>query len=340
MKCAVYYGKQDLRVEERPVPRPGRGEVLVRVMACGVCGTDVHIFQGDPGAADCPPGTVPGHEFAGVIEAAGEGVTAFGPGDRVCVDPNKLCGECDFCRGGIGHFCEHMTGIGTTADGGFAEYCVVPQSQLYRVADSVPFEQAAMAEPVSCCLHGLDLCEMRPGSRAAVIGGGMIGLLMVQLLRLAGASFVALLEPVQAKRELGLRLGADVAIDSVHEDPAEALRRAGAGRLDTVIECAGLPVTVEQAIRIAGNRSVVMLFGLTKPDDAVSVKPFDLFRRELTIKASYINPYTMGRAVDLINAGRLDVHSMVAQAIPLSGLRDVLADPALRARGKYIVSFG
>lgn len=216
MKCAVYYGKQDLRVEERPVPRPGRGEVLVRVMACGVCGTDVHIFQGDPGAADCPPGTVPGHEFAGVIEAAGEGVTAFGPGDRVCVDPNKLCGECDFCRGGIGHFCEHMTGIGTTADGGFAEYCVVPQSQLYRVADSVPFEQAAMAEPVSCCLHGLDLCEVRPGSRAAVIGGGMIGLLMVQLLRLAGASFVALLEPVQAKRELGLRLGADVAIDSVH----------------------------------------------------------------------------------------------------------------------------
>ena len=262
MKCAVYYGKQDLRVEERPVPRPGRGEVLVRVMACGVCGTDVHIFQGDPGAADCPPGTVPGHEFAGVIEAAGEGVTAFGPGDRVCVDPNKLCGECDFCRGGIGHFCEHMTGIGTTADGGFAEYCVVPQSQLYRVADSVPFEQAAMAEPVSCCLHGLDLCEVRPGSRAAVIGGGMIGLLMVQLLRLAGASFVALLEPVQAKRELGLRLGADVAIDSVHEDPAEALRRAGAGRLDTVIECAGLPVTVEQAIRIAGNRSVV------RPDKA------------------------------------------------------------------------
>ena len=311
MKCAVYYGKQDLRVEERPVPRPGRGEVLVRVMACGVCGTDVHIFQGDPGAADCPPGTVPGHEFAGVIEAAGEGVTAFGPGDRVCVDPNKLCGECDFCRGGIGHFCEHMTGIGTTADGGFAEYCVVPQSQLYRVADSVPFEQAAMAEPVSCCLHGLDLCEVRPGSRAAVIGGGMIGLLMVQLLRLAGASFVALLEPVQAKRELGLRLGADVAIDSVHEDPAEALRRSGAGRLDTVIECAGLPVTVEQAIRIAGNRSVVMLFGLTKPDDAVSVKPFDLFRRELTIKASYINPYTMGRAVDLINAGRQHHNAMV-----------------------------
>ena len=121
MKCAVYYGKQDLRVEERPVPRPGRGEVLVRVMACGVCGTDVHIFQGDPGAADCPPGTVPGHECAGVMEAAGEGVTAFGPGDRVCVDPNKLCGECDFCRGGIGHFCEHMTGIGTTADGGLAE---------------------------------------------------------------------------------------------------------------------------------------------------------------------------------------------------------------------------
>ena len=140
----------------RPASGARRGPRAGDGLRC--VGTDVHIFQGDPGAADCPPGTVPGHEFAGVIEAAGEGVTAFGPGDRVCVDPNKLCGECDFCRGGIGHFCEHMTGIGTTADGGFAEYCVVPQSQLYRVADSVLFEQAAMAEPPSRAACTASIC--------------------------------------------------------------------------------------------------------------------------------------------------------------------------------------
>ena len=335
MKSAVFYGKHDLRVEERPVPQPGRGEVLLRVMACGVCGTDVHIFEGDQGAADCPSGTVLGHEFSGVVEAVGEGVSAFAPGDRVCVDPNRLCGECRPCRDGLGHFCKHMTGIGTTVDGGFAQFCAVPQSQLYRIADGLSFAQAAMAEPVSCCLHGIDLCELRPGCRAAVIGGGMIGLLMVQLLRLSGASFIALLEPVEQKRALGLRLGADAAFDPLREEPDRILRAAG--RLDTVIECAGLPSTVSQAVAIAGRRAVVMLFGLTRPDDAVPVRPFDLFRRELTIKASYINPYTMGRAVDLLNGGRLDVSSMLAEEIPLARLPEVLAAPALRAKGKYIV---
>ena len=111
MKAAVFYDKHDLRIEELPMPSPKKGELLIKVMACGICGTDVHIFHGDEGAAKTPAGTVLGHEFAGIVEAAGEGVTDFQPGDRVCVDPNKLCGECSWCLEGIGHFCENMIGI-------------------------------------------------------------------------------------------------------------------------------------------------------------------------------------------------------------------------------------
>ena len=148
MKAAVFYGKNDLRVEEKAIPEIKSDEVLLKVRACGVCGTDMHIFDGDEGAAPTPVGTTLGHEFAGEIVAVGDGITDLAVGMRACVDPNKLCGVCDACRGGIGHFCEHITGIGTTVDGGFAEYCAVPRSQIYTFGSDVPFEKAAMTEPV------------------------------------------------------------------------------------------------------------------------------------------------------------------------------------------------
>ena len=337
MKGAVYYGRHSLAVEELPRPVPGPEEVLIRVMACGVCGTDVHIYEGDPGAADCPPGTVIGHEFSGVVEAVGQLVQKTKPGDRVCVDPNRLCGGCSYCLEGIGHFCERMTGYGTTVNGGFAEYCVVPQTQVYPVADHITFAQAAMAEPVSCCLHGIDLCGIRPGDTVLIIGGGMIGLLMLQLARLSGAACCVLLEPSEAKREAAKRLGAALCIDPLKEDVAQALEKHRVGRMGVVIECAGLKSTAQQAIALAGNAATVMLFGLTRPEDEISVRPFELFQKELTLKASYINPYTMGRAVRLINSGRLDVSSMVAGTLPLEQLEEVLSSPELRAKGKYVI---
>ncbi|MDL2234491.1 zinc-dependent alcohol dehydrogenase family protein [Ruminococcaceae bacterium OttesenSCG-928-L11] len=338
MKCAVFHGIHDIRIEEHPVPVPGPGEALIRVKACGVCGTDVHIYEGDKGAADTTPPTILGHEFAGVVESVGPGVTEFQAGDRVCVDPNQLCGTCYYCKSGIGHYCTGMTGIGTTTNGGFAEYCAVPVSQLYRLADHTTFAQGAMTEPLACCLHGIDLCEIKPGATVAVIGGGMIGLLMLQLAGLSGAATRILIEPVAAKRATGAALGADLCIDPFQENPAEVLAKNGIHRVDTVIECAGLPSTVAQAIDIAGNYSVVMLFGLTKPDDTVAIKPFTLFQKEITLKASFINPYTQQRALNLINAGRVDVTSMVCDPVGLDKLPAVLSDPALRAKGKYIVT--
>ena len=204
MKAAVFYEKNDLRIEDIEKPTPKADEVLVKVMACGICGTDVHIFHGDEGAAPTPRGTVIGHELAGVVEAVGKNVTDIKVGDKVCVDPNKLCGDCYYCKNGIGHFCEKRTGIGTVVNGGFAEYCAVPASQAYKFEGDVTFEQAAMTEPLACCLHGIDMCNIHLGDTVAIIGGGMIGMLMLQLARLSGAGKLIMIEPVESKRNASL----------------------------------------------------------------------------------------------------------------------------------------
>ncbi|MEE1030928.1 MAG: zinc-dependent alcohol dehydrogenase family protein [Ruminococcus sp.] len=338
MKSAVFYGKHDLRIEDQPMPQVGAKDVLVQVKACGICGTDVHIYEGDKGAAEVTPPTILGHEFSGVVVALGDEVTAYKVGDRVCVDPNCYCGSCTPCRNGVAHYCEHMIGYGTTVNGGFAEYCAVNERQIYKIGDNTTFEQGAMAEPVACCLHGMDMCEIKPGHQVVVIGGGMIGLVMMQLAKLSGAAKVALLEPVESKREVAKKLGADVCIDPIHENVKEVLQENGMNWINTVIESVGRTSTIEQAIDIAGNKAVVMMFGLTKPDDTIAVKPFQIFQKELVLKASYINPYTQKRALDLIDSGRLDVSSMIYDVCGLEMLEDILSQPELRANGKYIIS--
>ena len=338
MKSAVFYGKHDLRVEEHPMPEVGPHDVLIQVEACGVCGTDVHIYEGDKGAAEVTPPTILGHEFSGVIREVGSEVKKYKAGDRVCIDPNCYCGACDPCRNGVAHFCENMMGYGTTVNGGFAEYCAVDERQVYLLGENTTFEQGAMAEPVACCLHGIDMCEIQPGQQVVIIGGGMIGLLMLQLAKLAGAAKVALLEPVENKREVGRKLGADVCIDPVKEDVKERLAENGMDWVNVVSECVGRPSTIEQAIEIAGNKAVVMMFGLTKPDEEIAVKPFQVFQKELVLKASYINPYTQKRALDLINSGRLDVSSLVYEVCSLDKLEEILSRPEVRAKGKYVIS--
>lgn len=338
MKSAVFYGKHDLRVENSPMPKVGPEDILIQVKACGICGTDVHIYEGDKGAAEVTPPTILGHEFSGVIAEVGSNVTKYKVGDRVCIDPNCYCGKCDFCRNGIAHYCTDMIGYGTTVNGGFAEYCSVNQRQVYKLGDNTTFEQGAMTEPVACCLHGMDMCNIHPGSNVVVIGGGMIGLLMLQLSKLAGAARVALLEPVESKRVVAKKLGADILIDPINENVEEELKKAGMTWINTVIECVGKTATIQQAIDIVGNKGTVMMFGLTKPDDTIAVKPFQIFQKEIELKSSFINPYTQKRALDLIDSGRLDVSSMVYAVESLENLADILSSPELRAKGKYIIS--
>lgn len=338
MRAAVFYKKYDLKIEEIDMPTVGPEDVLVKVMACGICGTDVHIFHGDEGAAATPAGTVLGHEFAGIVEQVGVNVKGIAVGDRVCVDPNKLCNECDYCRSGIGHYCEHMVGIGTTVHGGFSQYCAVPQSQVYKIADSTTYEMAAMAEPVACCVHGIDMCNISCGDTVAIIGGGMIGMIMLQLAKLSGAGKLILIEPVAEKRALAKKLGADLCIDPMDEDVKEVLGKNSIQRISTVIECVGKIKTIQQAIEIAGKKSTVMMFGLTAPQEELSIRPFELFKKEIVLKASYINPYTQKRALALIDSGKIDVTSMVYGREPLERLPEILADGALRAKGKFIIT--
>ena len=337
MKAAVFYGKGDLRIEDIELREPGRGEVTIRVKACGICGTDVHIYHGDEGAAPTPRGTVLGHEFAGIVEAVGEGVKNIKVGDRVCVDPNKLCDECYYCKSGIGHFCESMIGIGTTVHGGFAEYCTVPETQVYKIADTTSYEMAAMTEPVACCVHGIDMCDIKCGDTVAVIGGGMIGLIMLQLAKISGAGRLIMIEPVKEKRDAARALGADITIDPFKEDVKATLADAGVERISTVIECVGRVSTMTQAIDIAGLKSTVMLFGLTAPRDVMEIKPFEIFNKEITLRASFINPYTQKRALSLIDGGKIDVTSMICTRASLDELPSILEDPEKRALGKVII---
>lgn len=336
MKAAVFYGRHDMRIEQIAMPQVKENEVLIQVAYCGVCGTDVHIFEGDKGCAEVHPPIVLGHEFSGTIVKVGNKVTGRKEGDRVNVDPNVLCESCKYCLSAKGHFCEHMTGIGTMINGGFAEYVAIPAKQTHLISDKTDLQSAAMGEPLACCLHGIDMCEIRPGDRVLVIGAGMIGLLMLQLARLSGASFVAVSEPVPGKRLQAEKLGADISLDPVAlGDSFEKICLSY--DFNCVIECAGLVRTIEQAIAVAGKKATVMMFGLTKPNDAISLKPYDVFAKELTIRASYINPYTQKRSLALIEQNRIDVKSMVCQPIPLEELPKVLADEKLRAKGKFVV---
>ena len=161
MKAAVYCGKEDLRVKEVPVREPEDNEVVIRVKYCGVCGTDIHIFHGDGGCCDVKPPLIPGHEFSGVVEKVGAAVKTVKPGDRVAGNPNDMCGECYFCKNGKEHFCENNIGVGTTVDGGFAEYVVLREKQVYKFSENLSFIEAAMAEPISCCLNAIDLCNVQ-----------------------------------------------------------------------------------------------------------------------------------------------------------------------------------
>lgn len=336
MNAMVFYGKGDMRLERAARPQVKPDELLVQVKACGVCGTDLHIYSGMPGSASVVPPLILGHEFAGVVAEIGSGVQGFRLGDRVAVDPNDMCGSCDFCRNGQAHFCRNATAYGVTKNGGFAEYTAVRAKQAYKIPAGVSFVQGALAETVSCCLHGIELAQVQPGSVVLVLGAGPIGLLMVQLARLNGAAAVVVSEPVAASREKALALGADIAIDPLAMDIGEECRRRGIGNISVVIECSGTPQAVVQGLQNAGKGATVMLFGLTSPDCEVPLRPFEVFQKELKITSSFINPYTFGRAVALLEGGRIDIDAVVGCTLPLASLLPVFEKGAHLGNGKVV----
>lgn len=316
--AAFFLGKHQMEVHAVPLPFPGPGQVLIRNRAAGVCGTDVHIYNGEKGASPVKPPVVLGHEYSGEIVAIGSGVSKLAPSDHVTVDPNIYCGSCYPCRIGKKQHCEHMDAIGVGRDGGFAQYSLVPAEQCFLLSPSLSFEAGAMAEPLACCLHGIDRAQIRPGDHVYVIGGGTIGLLMVQLAKLSGAATVTLSEPVALRREIGLQLGADWALapeDGIFSDAApEALRSRGA---DVVIECVGNSHATQRAFDAAARGATVLLFSVPRPDATFPVPMYDIFHKELTILGSFVNPDTHQRAVELLNSGRIRTDLLITHRYPV-----------------------
>lgn len=312
-------------VREMEFPDLKENEVLIRNKACGVCGTDVHIYHGEAGSAEVNPPVVLGHEFAGIVEKVGSAVKNLKPGDHVAMDPNMYCNECLPCRMGKKQNCENLKALGVTQDGGFAEFCLMPSSQCFKVSEDIPFVEAAMAEPLACVIHGIDLAHIEPGQSVLVIGGGTIGLLMVQMARLSGAGMVILSEPEEGRRKTALEIGADAVIDPINQDLKTELRKLlDADGANVVIECVGKPFAVKQAIESAGFNGNILLFSVPAPDATMDLPLFDVYKKELHITGSMINPDTHQRAVNLINSGRLELSKLITHTFPMEQLEDAI----------------
>ena len=337
MKASRFLGNKTFAVADLPTPHAGPGELVLRNQVCGVCGTDVHIYHGEPGSADVNPPVVLGHEYSGEVVEVGEGVTSFAVGDHVTVDPNIYCGHCAYCQNGKKQLCPPMEAIGVPRHGGFAQYSRIPASQAFKLEPTVPWEAAAMAEPLACCLHGIDLAGIQVGDKVCVVGGGAIGLLMVQLAKLSGASQIVLSEPNEKRRQVGLQLGANAALDPTRTDAQEAFAQVLDGGANVVIECVGNVPAVKSAFQFAGKGATVLLFSVPKVDATFDLPLFDVYKKELTIKGSFVNPDTHARAVALINSGKVDFGPIITHRFPLDQLPEAIAMQMSDASIKVVV---
>ncbi|MDH7482564.1 MAG: zinc-dependent alcohol dehydrogenase family protein [Armatimonadota bacterium] len=308
MKAVVFNAPNDLYVTERPLPEIGDYDALVKVGACGICGTDIHILRGEH-IVKFP--VVPGHEFAGEVVAVGSKVDNVKAGDRVTIDPNIVDNTCFFCRRGEIHLCKNLTAVGVNLDGGFAEYCSVPAVQCYKVPASLSIEEAAMVEPLACCIHGIDQAKIEPGYNVVILGAGFIGLLMVQLAKIAGAKHIIVSEPDERKRHLAARFGSDVQVDPRTRNVAAEVGEVTGVGADVVIEAAGMPETAVLAIDLARRGGTVLQFGMVSPDRLVEISPYQIYYKELTIRGSFVNPFTHSRAVELLASKQVDVMPLI-----------------------------
>ncbi|MER9295990.1 zinc-dependent alcohol dehydrogenase family protein [Mesorhizobium sp. M0621] len=323
----------------REVDKPdiGPDDLLVRIEACGVCGTDRHLFHGE---FPCTPPVTPGHEFSGIVEAIGVSVSGFAVGDRVTGDPNIACGRCAHCHAGRVNLCSNLRAIGIHRDGGFAEYLALPQKQAFVLPAGLDPMHGAFCEPLGCCLHGVDLAAIRPGSSAVVLGGGVIGLLTVQLARLAGATTVILSTRQASRRALAEDLGATATVDPTATDVIDAIAGPAGlvpGGVDVVFECAGVRETVEQSMRMARAGGMVVIVGVTPQGMKAEFEPFDLLFRELKVLGSFLNPYTHRRAAELIASGTIEIDRLISRQVALKDAAAVIANPPAPGEVKVLV---
>jgi len=318
MRAVRFHGPENLSLDVLPVPDPQPGEMRIRPLAVGICGTDAHIFHGEF-PANTP--TVLGHEIAGTVDAVGVGVKGFREGDFVTVQPNTYCGSCRYCRLGREHLCPNLRAYGVHMDGGFAQAMGVMAKAVYHVPNALDARVACLAEPLACCIHGMDLLAMRSGTSVLVIGAGLIGLMLTRLARLSGAGLIVASEPNALRRANALAFGADRAFDPNEPATRQALDNAADGLgFDAVIDAVGAPTTFEQALSLAARGGTVLAFGVAPIEATAKVRPYDIYQRELKVVGSFINPYTHERAVSLLP--QMSLEKLRIAAFPLEKFQE------------------
>ena len=335
MKAVALYGKHDLRVEDRPVPSIGPDDVLIRVAYCGICGSDVHSFEGMQANIHARPAgpRAMGHEVSGRIAEVGANVTTCRPGDRVTCIPWVTCGVCSYCRRGLVNHCPKKTLLG----GAMAEYVVAPGAGVYRLPDDISLRRAALAEPLSCCVWAMDLAGLRSGETAVVIGAGTMGLLLSLLARSGGAAQTIVSEPNPTRRELARSLGATLAINPRETDIGEAVHAVTEGiGADVAFEAVGHPATVQDALRVVRSAGTIVVVGVTDPAATLSISPYEIFQRELTIRGCFTRRLSFDRAMHWLST--LDLDPIVTHVFPLVDVGPAMEDARQGAGGKVLLA--
>lgn len=309
MKSAVIVQPRRFEMQERPIPEPAPDELRVRVMASGICGTDVHIFQGEY-IGSYP--IVPGHEFSGTVEKAGSSVTRFKVGDRVAVEPNLPCDNCVNCLNNRQNFCLNWQAVGVTRPGGMAQYVIVPEKAAFNIED-LPFEEAAFMEPLSCVLHGLERLDPAVASNITILGAGPIGLLLLQGLRLQGAARVVVVDKNPDRAALAKTLGADLSLTSPDELERDSF--------DAVVDATGVPEVMSRTLDFARPGGKVLLFGVPPSGQKMTVEAFPIFRKGLTVLSSFTSLRNSYQALNLLKSKQVSVQKLISHRLTLEELQ-------------------
>lgn len=324
MKAVVYDAPEQFEVRDIEMPSVGPDEVRIKVIQVGICGTDLHIHHGDFNAA-FP--LIPGHELVGTVDEVGSDVTRVAVGEQVTVNPNVYCGNCDYCLAGRLIQCSDMKGLGSNFPGFFAEYVTVREDLVFSV-DGIEPDTAVFTEPAACAMHGLESLAMRPGGTALVFGAGPTGLLLAQLLKSGGAAEVTVAAPTAYKLDTAKALGIDktVLIDRKNLAGAQRdlLAASGTDGYDYVIEATGSTEVFNICVPLTRNGGTVLVYGVTRADETVSFHPFDVFRREITIKGSFAEMTSFGAAINALRSGRVRTEGIITHRYSLDQYAEAL----------------
>jgi 2-desacetyl-2-hydroxyethyl bacteriochlorophyllide A dehydrogenase len=319
MKAVVFEDVRTPVVKDVPVPNIGPQDVLIRVKAAGICGTDVHIYEGEY-FSEFP--LIPGHEFSGVVENIGKHVTTITVEDRVTADPNIGCGKCYFCKINQQNQCEHLEAVGVTRDGAFAEYVVVPEEKVFSIGD-ISFQDAAMIEPTSCVVYGLQQHPIPIGAEVLIFGAGPIGLTLLQLIKHGGASRVLMVEKRKNRIDLAKSLGADVVVPADGNE-AESLKTLSPTGFDVVLDATGIPKVVEGMIDFVRSCGTLFFFGVCPKDDTIQISPYEIFRRDLKVCGSFALRNTFAPAIRLLQNNVVQVKPLLSHAFPFEQFEEAL----------------